>query len=765
MKTYLKLCCSIVRKNLSFTLGLFVMSVLATAIAFLGANLGDSCERSVTEYLTNSRMPDALVTTELLPVEAADEIANLSGASAVYPRMAYDTHIRLANGRLYSARLFQWDENCPLGQTEYEKSEAKFGALQTRIARKFAVSAGIAAGDTVYIETPDGFCESSVHSLVSNPETLSCVYDAMSAYESSGFTYLYVRPEDMNALTGVSGRANQWLIYFPDGMSADEEKNALQSVEKQLGDTLIASDYLPESEAIRSIYNDTDTIRVLCRFLPLVIWLISLGFSFIFVRIIIINKRKMIGLLRALGYSAGRVTLLFTTYALLISLLSLTAGIPFGHLLLRTGAGAVCSASEIRELVIAINPLRTALMLLAMVLTGAFAAVLSAGTIARTDPAEVYGGAETNLVEPPAFVKRLRVGAFFKLSLTAVLRSLLRQLVGALCVCACVVIMCVGFEGVCTTGYPIDAVYGGRYTYDLMVRGLANGACERIAREVSGIARMEPATMFMSNLSGESVRVSTIDAQSRLVALEDMNGNRLFPKDGVIIDEMRAEKSGLSVGDTVLLGETPLPITGIAREILYCVQYISPETARAMGHGESNCAFITLSADANADDVQAQILKIDQNAYFARFDAQKETIRGAFFGIRLVMGIFAVLGFGIGIMLMLNMSIIDFNSNRMRFSVLRALGAKVGRLALVPVTENCFRALLGIIVAIPVCGVCTRVLLHALSNATQQYVFVEYGRCLMLSCMIPCVFVLLSVASTVIRIRRLKYLDDLNGVE
>lgn len=741
------------------------MSVLAVAIAFLGANLGDSGERSVADFMNNSHMPGALITTELLPLQTAREMESSPEIAAVYPRLVYDTHIRLAGGELYSVRLFSWDEGCPMRQTEHASAPVPDGVPAALIAREFAVKAGIGAGDILSVVSPAGFTPVGISAQVSNPETLACVYDGMSAYESGSFTYIYLSSGDMETLTGLGGLANQWLVYFADGMGEKEEKAALERAWDVTGDAFLSSEYMADSDALRSIYDDVDTIRVLCGFIPPLIWLISLGFSFIFIRIIIINRQGMIGLLRALGFSTARVTGLFASYAGLTGLVSLLPGIPLGMLLRRLGTGALCSAVGILEPVIVTDVPVTLLMLLITLLTGVLAAVLSAGAVARMDPAEALSGRKTDTFEPPALIRRLRTSVFFKLSLTAVLRSLLRQCVGALCVAACVIIMCIGFEGIYTIGYPIDAVYGGRFAYDMMVRGLSDGSCERIAAEVDGLDRVEPAEMFTADLLGENVRVSTVAEDSRLIRLQDDRGNSLLPGNGVIIDEMRARMNGLNEGDTVLLNGMPLKITGIAREILYCVQYISPETARAMGRGQANCALIALSPGADENEVRSAILEIDSGAYFAFFDAQREDIRGGFSGMRLVMGIFAALGFGIGSMLMLNMSVIDFHSDRKRFAILRALGVSAGKLIPVPLAENMFRVLAGILIAVPACGLCTAALLKALSNATQQYVFVRYGECLLLSCLIPCLYVLMNVIMVWVRIRRLRYMEELNEVE
>ena len=51
MKLLVRICRSIVRKNKGFTAGIFIMSVLAVSIAFLGANFGASSSGSALPAL------------------------------------------------------------------------------------------------------------------------------------------------------------------------------------------------------------------------------------------------------------------------------------------------------------------------------------------------------------------------------------------------------------------------------------------------------------------------------------------------------------------------------------------------------------------------------------------------------------------------------------------------------------------------------------------------------------------------------------------
>ncbi|MBQ0125593.1 MAG: ABC transporter permease, partial [Clostridiales bacterium] len=484
MKTFLKLCFSVIRKNKGFTAGLIIMSVLSVSIAFLGANFGASSDTTVMSYLSESGTPDAIFTTDMMPCSAADEILATDGVALVSPRLVFDTHMELDSGEPYSVRVLGFDKDAPFRQSVYESVKLNKEQNGVMLSRDFAEKNGIHAGDKITLSVSPGFLakhDFTVEAVISNPETMNCVKDDISAYESSQFGYVYIDNDKLNEIIYSSvaglipfvsseqmrsvlsdyaaqfseeagGQANQWLLYFDEGLPRDEEKAIMKNVEDVLGEHFISGSYTDESEALTSLRDDLGTISVLCSFIPCVIWLISLGFSFIFIKIIIENQRKTIGLLRALGYTAKKVVLIFVLYTVMINVIAALLGLPLGYGLLKLGLGAISSAEGIPEYKITLLWGTTALMTGVVFVIGIAASLFSSGAISKIDPSAAYGGSEAAPYEPPKFIANAKTDAFFKISLVSVFRNYKRQIIGALCISACVIPMCIGFEGVFTIG-------------------------------------------------------------------------------------------------------------------------------------------------------------------------------------------------------------------------------------------------------------------------------------------------------------------------
>lgn len=765
MKTFIKLCFSVIHKNKGFTAGIFIMSALSAAIAFLGANLGPSGTDTVTRFISESGTPDAVYTCDPLPETVRSGIEAVPGVSGAFPAFIFDTNMETEDGHLYSVRVFHRDPDTPFRHAFYEKAVPRGTEPSVYVSLEFAEYNGLRPGDRIRLNTPLGDKDVEVAAIVSNPETMSCVRDDMSAYESYQFGYLYLDADGPDGLVPMNGQANQWLIYFDDGLTSDEQKNCMSQIRDVLGSHILSESLTEESDALASIRDDLHTISVLCSFIPGIIWLITLGFNFIFIKIIVENQRKTIGMLRALGFSIRRVVLIFISYTVMINLPAVLCGTFGGVKLLRLCLGLIASGEGIPDISVTIRPLLTALMLFVVFVIGIAAALFSAGTISRIDPSEAYTGEESLFPEPPKFIGRLRADAFFKISAVSLIRNYKRQIVGTLCITACIISMCVGFEGYLTIGHPIDAVYGGRYRYDLAVRGIGGTDIDEMIEQVTGVALWEPCTVFSADMKGKNVRVATLNPADELTVAEDAAGNRLTPADGVIIDEMSSIIHDIAVGDLIELGGYTLPVTGIAREILYPVMYISPETGAAMGHGEPNCVLLKTEDPSRLSEAERQITAISNSAYLVSLASQKEDIRNGFMAMRTIMLVFALLAFCIGSLLVLNISIIDFNENRFRYAALRALGTPVRRLGTVALTQNLFRVILGILLACPLCRVCVTVLLKLLSGASQQYVPVRYTACLILACVFPLIYILFGTVLSLRRIRTMDFCSVMNETE
>lgn len=762
--TRLKLCTSILRKNKGFSVGLFLMAVLSTMIALLGANFMPSSNATVNSFLKKCGTPDVVYATNILPNDAKTEMESVEGVASVYPRFICDARVKTKKG-IFSVRVFRHGDDSPFTHSVLERYSGQDARLHVALSKLFADHNGLRAGDPIVFYSPLGEREGIVNTVVTNPETLDCRKDDASAYENDQFGYAYLSPEDFDSLFSTNGVSNQWLVYFEKGITNERKETAMESLRAIFDASLLSETETSNSEALAMIRDHLQSYEVFATFIPLMIFSISLGFSFIFLRIIVQNQRKTIGLLRALGYSTFAVIKIFIGYTLIIDLFAFILGIPLGWALLSFAMRVLADSEWIFCSVVKIAFGKTFLLLCAVPLIGIVASALSARTLSKIDPVEAYGGGFESQSEPPKFVQKIKASAFFKISLAKIFRSGKRQIVGALCIAACIVSMCVGFEGVKTVGHPTDALYGGRLRYDLCVRSVNAQEVAQMQTDLDGLALIEPTVFSTAELFGESVKICTTEEGSKTVFLHDPKGKRIYPQNGVIIDEMRAKTHHVRVGDTIELNGTPVRVDGIAREILSTVLYLRPETAQGLGFGDFNGAMLKVADKAKIGEIKTQISEKYFNSYIVELSAQKKDLTNGFFATQFVMFTFAMLSFGIGSLLILNMTTIDFNEQKSRYAILRALGTPVKKLGAVACAENLFRVIVGAMIALPLCYGCCSLLLYLLSTVTLQCVMIDFAPCLLLSCLFPVLYVAMGIGISLSKIKKMKFTEYLNAGE
>lgn len=765
MTSLLKICRSVIKKNKGFSVCLCLMSLLCFICSVLAANFASSTKRTIDNFFQYTGVPDVLVSTEFITTDELDDIRNIDGIKDISTRVVLDVNIETASEKRLSTRLLSYDETGPYKLEFQSKQELSEEDVNAYISYEFADYNNISLGDEISMVTPIGEFPVRVAARISSIETFKCIKDGMSNYEAYQFGYIYIPVTELDKVISTSDFTNSFAIYFEDGLTSEKQKQILEQVENELGIDFLSFVIVAEMESIKSIEDDIDTIKVLCVFIPGFVLLISLGFSFVFLKIVIENQRQTIGLLKSLGYSTAKITSVFILYTVLINLVALVVGLPAGFGILKLCVGLVASANGILSTPLSISYLLTVGLILVVFAIGVLASLLTSKSIAKIDPACITHNNEEENIEAPKLAKKIRCNPFIKISIVSILRKYKRLIVGFLCMAACIVTMCVGFEGNLTIAHPTKAIYGDRFRYDLMIRDVDESDYLMIKNDVGNIKTIEPLSFFESNVGDNKINVSTIQEGSELVVLKNNKGDVIYPGDGVVIDEMYAKINKINVGSYITLGEHSLQVTGIAREIAVTFFYISQNTAETLYSSQINCILLKAKDASLIDQIKKDIMEINPNAYFSVMSSQRENMDSRHKAISTFMLILSGLSFLIGSLFVFNISIIDFNEKKNEYATLRAMGASVNKLCIVSFIENITRLLIGIILAIPLSYVFVTVLLGFLSNASTQYVMVNFWPCLFISIGISLLYIVVSLLISRHSIKKMNIIERINEME
>lgn len=181
---------AILKKHIKLLISVAIIASLGfgmTAGLICGYN---SLERSLNDYVADYRYPDAVITTEVTTVEAADRIKELEGISGCDARLFADTTVRDSEGKNFTVRAFSYSEEERQGFVYWSKAENTEDAVLVEF--KFAESNGIRAGDRLSFRVDGEYRDLIVGGIVSRPETLAAKINDDSWGINYDFGYVYV---------------------------------------------------------------------------------------------------------------------------------------------------------------------------------------------------------------------------------------------------------------------------------------------------------------------------------------------------------------------------------------------------------------------------------------------------------------------------------------------------------------------------------------------------------------------------------------------
>lgn len=770
IRTSWRLCRSIARRNLGFTVGLLVLFLLSAAVSVLGVCFPVSAETSSDTFLAESGMPDWWFTAERMTASDRKAICAIDGVASCSLRLVYDTKLETADRKLFYIRAFSYGKDDLPRLTVLRSVPPQDGVIGVSLSLAFCDYNGLELGDRLTIGTPLGNREVMLESVVQTTESIECVRDKSSFVANYQFGYLYVENTELRSVTGITDLANQCMVFLEEGLSSEKKEEILQSICGYFGDRLLRENLFEVSDLQNLLHGVIDNISLICRSIPGIILFISLCFCFLFIRQIIRNQRKSIGLLRALGFSVNRVTWVYLLYTLLLCAAGLLLGIPLGCIVSAKLVGVFLGVSGIPTVLTVIRPLPIALYALVILAVGTVACLLGARKIAETDPCEAYGGKADNAVSlPPSFLKKRKGSAFFRLSAVIVLRNRKRLFMSSLCIAACVILMTTVFEGIESNNHSVFSLFDERLRYDILFCSSGDAETPERILGTDGVESVEPVVFFLEPVSfgGESkvALFNAISDSSISIYPQTPAGERALHGDGIAFEEMMAKEMDLSKGDTVTVNGVPLTVTEIVREMMFCVLYVSPETAEKLGHGSPNQYAVTLKEGADVEKVFRALSELPGCEFLLRKDLQKDNLVSRVGATQTILEFITVFAFLIGTMIVFNMVIVSINERVTEYAALRALGTPLRRFGMLAATENLIRLVLAFLIAFPVSRLLNGILFRQISTASQQFVIVRFPEVMLLSGLISFGYVIIGYLYTIRRIGKLDLIPILNNRE
>ena len=436
-----------------------------------------------------------------------------------------------------------------------------------------------------------------------------------------------------------------------------------------------------------------DAVNKLGYFFAVLIVFISLGLNFVFIQIIIKKEKRTIALLKALGYKKKEIISLFCVFTLLINIPAILLGFPLGYLIIKITLLSMKSSFFLPLNVLSVSPISICCLLLITLLIGVISSVLASSQISKIDPCDIYAKNEEFGREPVKFLNIFKGNAFNKISLTSMFRNLGRQIVGALCISACILFMFVSIEGYVSNSKVRAGGYGDRFAYDFVIRSIDGGDYEDIKNNIDSIEIIEPYIFIDGTTNVGDKRIVAMKENNVLTTLHDKQNNVLLPGNGIIIDQFTANKNNLKVGDFISVFNNEVQITGIAIEYINAISYIGFETAAQLGFSEINGAMVKLKDGSSSKEFTKEIFDLNNSIYVVKMSDQQAYLYLRYTPISFALVALGALSFLIGAVLVINTAFMDFLELEGKYATLRAIGAPMKIIIKISLFENLFRSI------------------------------------------------------------------------
>lgn len=724
----------LVRKMLSplirrfWVLFLSMIAVSCLGIALMTGLRGayDSFLDGYARYVQEYGYPDAVITTAVTMENREPELRVIDGVSEVNSRMYADLALRHGE-RTLTLRTFTFAEN---DFSQFYVREEADGADDPEIylEYRFCENNSIHAGETVQLNTAEGYQTFFVSKIVSSPECIHMEQNAYSWGDNADFGYGFVPCTEAETVYGHEAYRNQYLLR----LQTDSGRNAgviLAECEEALADLEVSDSFLYEDSPVRQkIDLDTQPLKALSVLLPALFFALTLLTVILFLSQIVRQCRREIGILRALGTTRVQAVVLFGGIVLMVTLIASVIGMMLGEVVAGvTGnlyADAVCMPRyRVR--------LSADVCLISIGITAAtemLAAMIGAASIVRIQPSEAMRLKDVSGVQVPEPVERHLSdgGPIFKFTVLSAMRNAGRFFTSVLCIAAALTMILSGLA----FDYAKDAVmtqlFDERIAYDcqILLQDYPDPQIEDEIRSLDGVSAVEAVVFLPAQVSfngkTESILINGI-TQNSLIHILGKEGKELsVAEEGIILDCHLAERMGICVGDTVMVEGVPLTVTALSNHYVSRAQYMSCEQAFRLSDECGGALLVNTQEEEILIDYAAGLDGYG-GATFTRL-LQRTTQES--FELYSV-GVYVVIAFAfcLGMLIVFHMTKTNLVQQHRELGILRIMGLQRRQISHCWLGQSIVQYLLALALGLPIGTAVAQYILNEMSTASREYPF------------------------------------------
>ncbi len=724
---------------------------------------------SIDRYLEDYHCSDIQITTDKADMSLKEEIEKLDGVQAVNTRLAYDLPIRLPNGRLISMRIFSTSPRDFMNYYVWERNESS-EYPNVAVEMRFAKYNNIHVGDIIEGKIDGKFEKVCIGSIVSSPECLGAVRDAYSWGENSDFSFLFV-PEAMTYDSDLYRQCDQFLICTEDGA---QDEAVLENVKQFLtGHGIeIKSGILFEDSAVHArIVFDEEPLEKLLYIVPSIFFVSTLLVIVLFFSQIINQCRKNIGILRACGFSRGKIRGLFCVIALILTLIGCALGYGLSYIVREIIIRMFAEGMGLPMVYMRIDPAYIGIALVAIVLCGQAATLYSTVRLSKIQPAEAMSRELSSSGEMPLSVANLfnRMSPAMKFSFLSLLRNAKRFVISTLCIAVTMALILLSISFYVSKEFMLEDTFAYRFHDDAQIFTQDEPTAERLAElaTVEGVSDVEMMTymrvMLVGGTGSQEITVCGLPENAKNVTIFDRDRNVIdVPQTGILLVTHLADDLGINVGDTVTVNGVSLTVEGLSDQCLNWMNYVSEATAATIGEVDQYSIFCKATDETSLirhvsewEDYQYTNIKATSRSSNERQFLQYDTVVYTLIAFAVVMGLLIVY----------NTTEMNLFEQKKSLSVLRTLGFQVRDVSRIWFVQTALQFVLATVIGLTAGTLLAKFTLITLAGKERVYPFIHDPDQYILTVVIVLLYVIISHLMAMRQVRKWDLVENIKEKE
>ncbi len=687
----------LIRKNLKIFFSLVFISALGVSVLISLLNAYAGVKTTFATYFDEYHYPDVtFFASEYLTDQSLNKAAAVDGVARVQGRVMLDADAvcgdKIVTFRCFSADegdMVRYDETARLPETEYGDY------VPMALNAHFVKMAGIELGDVFTVHIRGKAYECIVAGVVSSPECSVVYRDENSTYPTDEFGYAFFRYADLKKIVGVPMNIyNQLLLEVKDGYAPEDVKQSVLDAgvfaKKAEGYTYETS---PHKEFIDGC---VEPLQILSYLLALVFFVIAVVMIYLFMYQVIMEQKEKSGILMALGASQQQIYTVYVCFGAIITLMAGVVGNLLGYGLMRLIGSIYMSSFYLPYMLYSYNVPLAILGVVAVGVVVTVAVTLAALQIFKLDPADAMRK-QVAVTNGTDFGGKLDFAGYAaKVCFACSLRNKRRLILSFLSTILTVTLITFVLQYSDACDHVVEYTYGQRYRYDGQVYfdgELEDAQIEDLLMCENGVVEhWEPFATVKVQLKSDTAEldctVYAMSDDSELVKLLDRNGKNLnLEKDGIVLSQLDAKKLGVKAGDTITVGDRKLRVSGIYQANTFFVQYVDVETFRTLSDSGWIGAYVRLTDGADRVSLYHQLSGQTGFAYLSMSDSQARGVENSLSRMEIAVLIILMMSFAVGVLIIYNMAVINFEERKRVFGIMMAIGMKIREISWASVIE------------------------------------------------------------------------------